>query len=148
MLSFVMSLATRGLPVLVRAGGVIENKLNILGISITGGVAWLVNNHNQALAERRHEEQIAQAERHHQENMRQQEIHYQRVEGMFVDGQRVLESQIGGVRGDIRALDGRVLDMSVQFSDANRLLEKIRSGVDQNSQKIAMCVRPPEPVCH
>lgn len=156
MLGLVVSVGARALPVLARFAGVIENRINPIGIALAGGVGVLVNNNNQEQAERRHQEQLAQEERHHKEMMAQQAVHYQRIEQEIQDGRYSVAAQIGGIREDVRGLKGSVADLNAEFSQANRELARIKLGVDNASRAIGMCTRPqqsatihaPEPAYH
>lgn len=146
MLGVVVSVGARALPVLARAGAIIENRINPIGLALAGALGIAVNERNQRAANGRHEEQLAQEERHHKENMAQQAVHYQRIEQEIRDGQYSVAAQIDGIRGDVRHLNGNVVDMNTHFGEANRVLEGIKAGVDKTSQAINMCTRPQKTV--
>ena len=142
MLGVVVSLGARVLPAMARVGGIIENRINPIGIALAGGIGVLVNERNQEAAERRHREQLDQERSHHREMMAQQEEHHRRVEEMLRNGESSVAAEIGGVRRDIRSLNGHVVDISAQFSEARGVLEGIKAGVDKTSRAIGMCTRP------
>lgn len=146
MLGVVVSVAPRLLPFLARAGGIIENRINPIGLVLAGALGIAVNERNQRAADGRHEEQLAQEERHHREMMAQQVVHYQRIEQEIRGGGYSVAAQIDGIRRDVRSLDGHVVDMGTHFAEANRELTSIKLGVDNTFPAIDMCTRPQKTV--
>lgn len=151
MLGVVLSVGARALPVLARtglarAGGIIENRINPIGLALAGALGIAVNERNQRAADGRHKEQLDQEERHHKEMMAQQAVHYQRIEQEIRDGGHSVAAQIDGIRGDVRSLDGHVVHMGTHFAEANRELARIKLGVDNASRVIGMCTRPQQTV--
>lgn len=150
MLGVVVSVGARALPVLARAGaitgGIIENRINPIGLALAGALGIAVNERNQRAADGRHKEQLDQEERHHKEMMAQQAVHYQRIEQEIRNERYSVAAQIDGIRGDVRRLNGSVVDMNTHFAEANRELARIKLGVDKTSQAIDMCTRPQQAV--
>lgn len=133
--------ARLSVPLIVRAGVLIENKINILGVAAAGALGWVINERNQDKADNRHQEMMKQAERHQKEILAQQAKLNRDLVDAVKTGNLDLSLQMNRVVEGVHDSNLKLVDIGTRTQKSDATLSRIMGNVNKINEKILQCTK-------